>query len=74
VKTVLVFLSALYTLRGLVLILDLVALTRVHDYPLRAALFSGVSLSIGLAHSIGTIRAWPRLHRNAAASTGDAVV
>ena len=62
-KTVLVLLALIYTLRGLVLILDLFALVTVLNYPPRAAVFSGVSLSIGLAYSIGTIRAWPRLRK-----------
>lgn len=54
----LIFVGSLYTLRGLVLVLDLLRLARGADYPLRQTLFSATSLAIGLVYLVGTARRW----------------
>lgn len=52
---VLVVISALYILRGLVLVPDLIGLATGAGYPLRQPLFSAGSLVIGLMHAVGVV-------------------
>lgn len=56
---VLIAVSAIYTLRGLVLFLQLRRLGSGPDYMPRDALFSAVALAIGLVHIVGLVLAWP---------------
>jgi hypothetical protein len=60
-KTVLVLVGTLYTLRGLAVIPDLVRLAAGAGYPLRQTVFSAASLAIGIVYILGTTRAWPEL-------------
>lgn len=46
--------AGIYTLRGLVVAADVIALIRGVGYPVRQAVFSGISLAIGLVHIFGT--------------------
>lgn len=48
-----VLIGGIYTLRGLVVILDLVRLSRDAGYPERQTVFSAVSLSVGLMYLAG---------------------
>ena len=57
-KLGLIFISGIYTLRGLIVVLDLIRLARGPDYPLRQTVFSAVALAIGLVCLVGTIRQW----------------
>ena len=52
---VLVVISALYILRGLVLVPDLIGLATGAGYPLRQTLFSAGSLVIGIVHAVGVV-------------------
>jgi hypothetical protein len=52
----LALIGAVYTLRGLVVILDLARLMRGADYPFRQAVFSAVALAIGLAYLLGAFQ------------------
>jgi hypothetical protein len=47
------FIGGLYTLRGLILILDLQKLFQDEGYPLRQAVFSAVALAVGLVTLAG---------------------
>lgn len=53
-RTGLVTIAGIYTLRGLVLILDAARWFLGEDYPARQAVFSASALAIGLCHAIGT--------------------
>jgi hypothetical protein len=59
----LVAIGSIYTLRGLVVIPDLIRLVQGAGYPLRQTVFSAVSLAIGLAYLIGTVRRWAFIRR-----------
>jgi hypothetical protein len=48
--------GAVYTLRGLIVILDILRLVRGAGYPFRQTVFSAAALAIGLIYLIGTIR------------------
>lgn len=62
---VLLAVGAVYTLRGLVLPLELSALLRgAASFPPRYAAFSAASLVIGCLYLAGTARAWGRLRRH----------
>jgi hypothetical protein len=50
-----------YTLRGLVVILDLLRLARGAGYPLRQTVFSAIALAIGLLYIMGALRRWRSL-------------
>ncbi len=52
-RTVLPIITAIYVLRGLVLVPDLIRLAQGAPYPARQAVFSAVSLGIGLVHLMG---------------------
>ena len=56
VRTGLATIGAPYTLRGLVLVLDLVRLSRGAGYPVRQTVFSAVSLSVVLLYFVGVFR------------------
>jgi hypothetical protein len=61
-RTGLVAIAAIYTLRGLALIPELVQLARGSAAVLpRQLVFSAVSLTIGLLYLAGTALLWPRL-------------
>lgn len=45
--------GSIYTLRGLVVVLDLVRLSRGAGYPVRQTVFSAVSLGVGLVYLAG---------------------
>ena len=64
-RTVLVLVSALYLLRGLIVIPDLIRLCTGAGYPLRQTVFSASALALGLTHSLGT----GKLFRRAVPST-----
>jgi hypothetical protein len=48
-----IVIGGIYTLRGLVVILDLVRLSRGAGYPVRQTVFSAVSLGVGLVYLAG---------------------
>jgi fatty acid desaturase len=48
--------GVLYTLRGLIVVLDVLRLLRGADYPPQQTVFSAVALAIGLAYLIGAAR------------------
>ena len=58
-SVVLVAVSAIYTLRGLALFLQLARLGSGPNYMPRDAVFSAVSLAIGIVHIGGLLQAWP---------------
>ncbi|HEX9944454.1 MAG TPA: hypothetical protein VGG03_20785 [Thermoanaerobaculia bacterium] len=64
-RTGLIAIGSIYTLRGLVVIPDLIRLVQGAGYPIRQAVFSAVSLAIGLAYLFGTARHWPFIRRPA---------
>ena len=53
-RTGLVTIAGVYTLRGLVLILDVARWLAGERYPLRQAVFSAGALAVGLCYAIGT--------------------
>ena len=53
--------GSVYTLRGSILVLDLIRLARGLDYPIRQTAFSAVALTIGLMYLVGTARRWKSL-------------
>lgn len=53
-RTVLTCVSALYLLRGLVVIPDLLRIFAGAEYPLRQTIFSAISLLLGITHTAGT--------------------
>jgi len=62
-RTGLVAIAAIYTLRGLALIPELVQFARGSATVMpRQLVFSTVSLTIGLLYLAGTALLWPRLH------------
>ncbi len=67
-RTVLVFASAMYILRGLIVILDVLRLLAGAGYPLRQTFFSATALLLGLTHALGTASLG---RRSAGPSTGD---
>ena len=61
-RTGLITIGSIYTLRGLLLAPQLSAyLSPASPVPPRDLVFSGVSLAIGLLYLVGTWRAWPAL-------------
>lgn len=61
-RTGLVAIGLIYTLRGLSLIPELLQLSRQSEWVMpRHLVFSLVSLTIGIAYLWGTLRAWPTL-------------
>jgi len=50
----LVTISVIYTLRGLILVLDLARWMTGEHFPPRQAVFSAAALTIGLCHAMGT--------------------
>ena len=52
----LVAIGAVYALRGLVVVPDLVRLARGAGYPFRQTVFSAVSLTVGLLYLVGVAR------------------
>lgn len=57
-KTALIFIGAIFTLRGVAVIFQTIYLVRGADYPWRYVIFSAVALIIGLLYLIGTVRRW----------------
>ena len=51
----LIGIGSIYTLRGLVVIFDLIRLMRGVDYPFRQTVFSGAALGIGVIILIGVV-------------------
>ncbi len=62
----LIFIGSIYTLRGLIVVLDLIGLALGEGYPLRQTVFSAVALTIGLMCLVGTIQQWNYLKTKAA--------
>jgi hypothetical protein len=60
-RTGIIAIGSIYTLRGLVFFLDLVRFVQGAGYPLRQTVFSAVALGTGLAYLIGTARRWSSL-------------
>jgi hypothetical protein len=60
IRTVLVAVAALYSLRGLVVIPDLLRLLAGVGYPLRQTAFSACALGLGIMHWLGTIHLFRR--------------
>ncbi|HYW08227.1 MAG TPA: hypothetical protein VE913_14790 [Longimicrobium sp.] len=61
-RLALLAIGAVYTLRGLLLPLELYALARgAASFPPRYAVFSAMSLAIGLLYLVGTTRLWSNL-------------
>jgi hypothetical protein len=50
-----ILIGVLFTLRGLVIVLDVVRLTQGASYPLRQTVFSAVSLGLGLLYLAGAV-------------------
>ena len=61
----LIFIGSIYTLRGLIVVFDLLRLIRGAGYPFRETVFSAVALTIGLIYLVGTMRQWSYLQRHA---------
>jgi hypothetical protein len=57
----LLFVGSVHTLRGMILVLDLLRLARGLNYPIRQTFFSAVALAIGLLYLVGTARRWQSL-------------
>ncbi len=53
--------GGVYTLRGLIVILDVLSLVRGAGYPLRQTVFSAVALAVGLLYLLGASRRWRAL-------------
>ena len=62
--TGLVVIGSIYTLRGLVVVPDLIRLVQGAGYPLRQTVFSTTSLAIGLAYLLGTMRRWKLIRQS----------
>lgn len=56
VTLVLVCIGSVYTLRGLIVVLDIVRLIRGAGFPFRQTVFSAIALATGLLYLIGTAR------------------
>jgi hypothetical protein len=63
VRAGLVAIGVVYTLRGLVVVLDLLRLSRGEEYPARQTVFSAVSLLVGCLYLAGvaTVKSAPRV-------------
>jgi hypothetical protein len=57
----LIFIGSVYTLRGLIVVFDLLRLMRGAGYPFRETVFSAVALAIGVIYLFGARRQWPHL-------------
>jgi len=57
-RAALIFIGAIFTLRGLAVIFEIIYLSRGVEYPLRYAVFSAVALIVGLLYFVGTVRRW----------------
>jgi len=57
-KTALLFIGTIFTLRGLAVVFEIIYLVRGVEYPLRYAVFSAVALIVGLLYLIGAVRRW----------------
>ncbi len=54
VKLGLIMIGSVYTLRGLIVVLDIFRLVRGDGYPLRQTVFSAVALAIGVVYLVGS--------------------
>ncbi len=64
-RIILIGISGIYLLRGLLVVPELLVFMNTSDIPLRALLFSLVSLTIGIVFTIGTALRWSALpHAN----------
>ena len=61
IKPILVFITAIYLLRGAVFFVQLFDLMFRHEVQLRHTVFSFVALLIGVAYLIGTLKTWKEL-------------
>lgn len=61
----LISIGGIYTLRGLIVVLDILRLIRGAGYPFRQTVFSAIALAIGLIYLIGTARQWGYLQARA---------
>jgi len=57
-RAALVFIGAIFTVRGLAVIFEIIYLARGVEYPLRYAVFSAVALIVGLFYLIGAAQRW----------------
>jgi len=57
-KTALIFIGTIFTLRGVTVIFEIIYLVRGVGYPLRYAVFSAVALIVGLFYLIGAAQRW----------------
>jgi hypothetical protein len=60
-RILLIGISGIYTLRGLVVVPELLLFLNTTDLPLRALGFSLISLLIGIVYIVGTAMRWPAL-------------
>jgi hypothetical protein len=60
-KLALIIIAIIYTLRGLVIIPDLMVYFQHSSYPFRNIVFSTVSLFTGLAYTMGIVKGYPHL-------------
>ena len=60
-RTALVASAAVYLLRGLFVVTEVMALAGGRAIPTRFVAFSVVSFGVGICYALGTIRAWARL-------------
>jgi hypothetical protein len=59
----LIFIGSIYTLHGLILMLDILNLIEGAGFPLRQMVFSAASLVAGMVHLFGVGLRWGNLHK-----------
>ncbi len=62
-RILLIGISGIYTLRGLLVVPELLVFLNTTDIPLRALWFSLLSLFIGIVYIAGTALRWPAMER-----------
>ncbi len=62
-RILLIGISGVYTLRGLIVVPELLVFMNTTDIPLRALWFSLISLFIGIVYIAGTALRWPAIDR-----------
>jgi hypothetical protein len=60
-KPIILALTTIYLLRGLGFFIEILGILNDYDIPVRHAVFSFVSLAIGIFHLVGLIRGWKDL-------------
>lgn len=60
-RIILIGISGIYLLRGLIVVPQLLMYMNTSDVPLRALIFSLISLAIGIVYTVGTALRWAAL-------------